>query len=570
MKTKEDSDIERRLLLAILLSMAVLFTAPYLLKYFNPPPPVPPVTETIAAQSEEERVEVPDFKERMEPQVEAPGELLEAGPATAAEPEEILVESELMQLRFTNVGASLASVRLKDYLADDGEDLELIPQTGLRVRPMSIYLDGDVRPDRLATAVFEVSGGSSRILRAPVTLLFEYRDAELSVTRRVHIAESGYQLDVETEVRDGSRSIPFEIALGAGIGNPPDGAGSDFRDPALAFPEGGSIERYKIGDLEEGPVRLETAARWAAIDSKFFTLLLFQPGAIRNLLMETESWTPPDAGDDTAGVELVSGTVGLAVSSSFTLFVGPKKEEELAALDPGLIELINYGWFGPLVRPLLGALKWINSSVGNYGWSIIILTFLINLVLFPIRYKQMASMKKMSALQPQLKSIQDKYKRMKKEDSRKQQMNTEVMALYKEHGVNPLGGCLPLVLQMPVLFAFFRMLDASIELRGAPFIFWIQDLSKADPYYVTPIVMGISMVAQQKMTPATGDATQRKMMMFLPVVFTFFFLNFSSGLVIYFLFSNLFAMMLQLGLQKFKPDVAVKKPAGKKPGKAKK
>jgi YidC/Oxa1 family membrane protein insertase len=181
----------------------------------------------------------------------------------------------------------------------------------------------------------------------------------------------------------------------------------------------------------------------------------------------------------------------------------------------------------------------------------------------------MASMSKMSALQPKLKSIQDKYKRMKRDDPRKQQMNTEVMALYKQHGVNPLGGCLPLLLQMPILFAFFRMLDASIELRGAPFIFWIQDLSKADPYYITPIVMGISMVAQQKMTPATGDPTQRKMMMFLPVVFTFFFLNFSSGLVVYFLFSNLFAMMLQLGMQKFKPELA-KKPAGKKAGKPKK
>jgi YidC/Oxa1 family membrane protein insertase len=384
------------------------------------------------------------------------------------------------------------------------------------------------------------------------------------------VRESGYELDVETDVRGASRSIPFEIALGAGIGDPPDGASSDFRDPAVAFPQEGSIERYYIGDLEDGSIRLETAANWTAIDSKYFALVLHRPGAVRNLLMGTEPWTPPDAvGDASASVGLVSGTVGLAASSDFTLFVGPKKKEELSALDPGLGELINYGWFGPLVKPLLAALKWINGSVNNWGWSIIILTFLINLALFPIRYKQMASMSKMSALQPKLKSIQDKYKRMKRDDPRKQQMNTEVMALYKEHGVNPLGGCLPLLLQMPILFAFFRMLDASIELRGAPFIFWIQDLSKADPYYITPIVMGISMVAQQKMTPATGDPTQRKMMMFLPVVFTFFFLNFSSGLVVYFLFSNLFAMMLQLGMQKFKPELA-KKPAGKKAGKPKK
>jgi YidC/Oxa1 family membrane protein insertase len=176
-------------------------------------------------------------------------------------------------------------------------------------------------------------------------------------------------------------------------------------------------------------------------------------------------------------------------------------------------------------------------------------------------------MAKMSAVQPKLKSIQDKYKRMKRDDPRKQQMNAEVMALYKEHGVNPLGGCLPLILQMPILFAFYRMLYTSIELRGAPFMLWIQDLSKPDPYYITPIVMGATMVAQQKMTPATGDAAQRRMMMFLPILFTFFFLQVSSGLAIYFLFSNVFGMALQFLLQKFKPELTAK---GKKaPGKKK-
>lgn len=407
-------------------------------------------------------------------------------------------------------------------------------------------------------------------MRAPATLQFEYRDGEFSVTRRIHIPERGYLLEVETEVNDRSRSIPFEIALGSGIGDPPDGSRSDFRNPVVAFQEAGSIERFDPGDLEEGPIRQETAGRWAAIDSKYFALVLFQPGGIRNLLMETVSWTHRQAEGEPVEMHLVSGTVGLAADSSCTFFVGPKRKEELAALDPTLVELINYGWFGPIVRPLLAALNWINGSVDNYGWSIIILTFVINLGLFPIRYKQMTSMQKMSALQPQLKSIQDKYKRMKRDDPRKQQMNTEVMALYKQHGVNPLGGCLPLVLQMPILFAFFRMLDASIELRGAPFIFWIQDLSKADPYYVTPIVMGISMVVQQRMTPATGDPTQRKMMMLLPVVFTFFFLNFSSGLVIYFLFSNLFAMMLQLGVQRLKPELAARKASGKRAAKPKK
>jgi YidC/Oxa1 family membrane protein insertase len=196
--------------------------------------------------------------------------------------------------------------------------------------------------------------------------------------------------------------------------------------------------------------------------------------------------------------------------------------------------------------------------VNNYGWAIIIVTFFINLVLLPIRYKQTKSMKKMSEVQPQLKAIQNKYKKLPRKDPKRQDMNKEIMELYQQHGVNPLGGCLPLLVQMPFLFAFYRMLASSIELRGAPFMLWIQDLSKADPYYITPIVMGATMIVQQKMTPATGDPAQRRMMMIMPVVFMFFFLSLSSGLVIYFLFSNVFGMLFQWAMQKMSPSEEVK------------
>ena len=171
-------------------------------------------------------------------------------------------------------------------------------------------------------------------------------------------------------------------------------------------------------------------------------------------------------------------------------------------------------------------------------------------------------MKKMSILQPQVKAIQEKYKGMKRADPRRSKMNEEVMGYYKEHGVNPLAGCLPLLLQMPFLFAFYRMLYTSLELRGANFIsWWIPDLS--EPNIILTLMMGLSMVLQQKMTPATGDPTQRKMMMALPIVFTFFFLSLSSGLVLYFLFSNLFGMMLQVAFQRFNPELAATAPKQK-------
>jgi YidC/Oxa1 family membrane protein insertase len=298
------------------------------------------------------------------------------------------------------------------------------------------------------------------------------------------------------------------------------------------------------------------------MDSQYFAYLLLDRAGVAGGRISRIDVEVRDA-DAVAVHPLLMAEVSPGRRGEYSLYLGPKHYETLGEVDPTLSELIDFGWFAILVKPLLFSLKWIYQYVGNYGWSIIILTFIINLALFPIRYKQMTSMKKMAELQPKLRSIQDKYKRMKRDDPRRQEMNVEVMGLYRQHGVNPLGGCLPLLIQMPFLFAFYRMLVSSIELRGAPFIAWIQDLSQYDPYYVTPIVMGVSMVAQQKMMPAAGDPTQRRMMMLLPVVFTFFFLHLSSGLVIYFLFSNLFGMMFQFLVQKWNPDKQKAGSAGK-------
>jgi len=231
------------------------------------------------------------------------------------------------------------------------------------------------------------------------------------------------------------------------------------------------------------------------------------------------------------------------------MFIGPKKQENLRAVQGAYITgVINYGMFSILVHPLLAALRWIYRYVHNYGYAIVILTFLLSLLLFPFRLKQMLSMKKMQAVQPKIKAIQEKYRKYKKTDPKRAEMNQEIMALYKQHNVNPLGGCLPLLLQMPLLFAFYSLLAYSIELRQAPFIFWIHDLSAKDPYYVLPIVMGITAFISQKMTPMTPgtDPTQAKVMMIMPAIFTVMFINLSSGLNLYFLCSNIF----QVGFQK--------------------
>ena len=195
-----------------------------------------------------------------------------------------------------------------------------------------------------------------------------------------------------------------------------------------------------------------------------------------------------------------------------------------------------------MVVPLLRALKWIYGYVGNYGWSIIILTILLNAVMFPLRHKSVVSMRKMQELQPEVKAIQNRYSKLKATDPARQKMNSELMALYRERGVNPASGCMPMLLTMPVLFAFYSLLAVAIEIRGAPFVLWITNLSQHDPMYVTPILMGMTMVIQQRMTPSTADPMQQKIMMFMPVMFTFMFLWAPSGLVLYWLTSNIWAV----------------------------
>jgi YidC/Oxa1 family membrane protein insertase len=231
-----------------------------------------------------------------------------------------------------------------------------------------------------------------------------------------------------------------------------------------------------------------------------------------------------------------------AAPQNAKFFVGPKDFDVLAAVDRDLVRSIDFGMFAWLVVPLLRALKWLNGFIGNYGWSIILLTVLINLAMFPLRHKSVVSMRRMQELQPEVKAIQDRYAKLKMTDPGRQKMNTEMMSLYRERGVNPASGCLPMLLALPVLYAFYSMLSVAIELRGAPFVGWIHDLSLHDPLFITPVLMGITQFVQTRMTPSTADPMQQKMMMFMPLIFMTMFLWQPSGLVLYWTTSNLWAI----------------------------
>lgn len=229
----------------------------------------------------------------------------------------------------------------------------------------------------------------------------------------------------------------------------------------------------------------------------------------------------------------------LEKKNSFDIFFGAKDYEFLKKTKPELTELVNFGFFSFIAKPLLWILKGINNLIGNWGFSILILTLLLRIVLYPINHKQIVSMKKMQKAQPKIDAIRKKYKNALKDMDERAKMNQEIMEVYKREGINPLGGCLPLAIQIPILWAFYSMLSFAIELRNSPFIFWIKDLSSKDPYYITPILMGVAMLWQQKMTPTSGTGSQKFLMNTVPIFFTFFFLNLPSGVVLYWLLNNI-------------------------------
>ncbi|MBP9490750.1 MAG: membrane protein insertase YidC [Aliarcobacter sp.] len=225
---------------------------------------------------------------------------------------------------------------------------------------------------------------------------------------------------------------------------------------------------------------------------------------------------------------------------SFSGFMGPKNFNDLVALNKELSDVIEYGWFTFIAKPMFILLQYIQGYVGNWGWTIVILTILVKLVLYPLSYKGMVSMNKLKELAPKMKEIQVKYK----DDKQKQSMH--MMELYKKHGANPMGGCLPLILQIPVFFAIYRVLLNAIELKGAEWILWVQDLAEMDPYFILPVLMGATMYLQQKITPnAMQDEMQKKIFQFLPVIFTFFFLWFPAGLTLYWFINNVFTIAQQ-------------------------
>jgi YidC/Oxa1 family membrane protein insertase len=534
--------MERRVLLAISLSFLVLFVYQ---TFVTPPmrPPgetgnVSPVQSTPAIAG-----------------VSPPGNVSPGSPSAPLPPvatvvgdpevREIVVETARVRAVFTNQGGRLLHWQLKEYRNGAGEAMDLVPE----VHPAPLPLPFSLRVEDAAITA-RLNQSLYKVTQNNTLLVFDLETTEgLRVQKTFTIAQDGYDLLFSANVQQSGQTLNPTIDWGSGLGDDiaraP--AGSFFAPNYLYAPQAiyhrqGERNPDRIAaNALGGGLTVDGQFLWAGIDDHYFLSAIVAAQGPVHLeyapVTIASTSQPPQVGT------YVSYSVRLsAPPTQARFFFGPKRLDALRDVDANLPKAIYFGMFSFLAVPLLGALRWIYGFVGNWGWAIIILTILINLVMFPLRHKSVVSMRKMQELQPQMKSIQDRYAKYKVTDPERAKMNSEVMELYKQRGVNPASGCVPMLLTMPFLFAFYSMLGQAIEIRGAEFVGWIHDLAAADPYYVLPLLTGATMFWQQWITPSTADPTQQKVMMIMPVMFTFIFMSQPSGLSLYWLVSQLWAI----------------------------
>ena len=569
--------MQRRVLLAFFLSFLVLYA--YQALFVPTPPPnrgpggpaavdaVPrpaPASEAFATEGAgPDSAPITGLTPSAAPAGLGEADAPEGPPVVAAEAvESIVVESDALRAVFTNRGAALVSWQLQRYLDDvSGEPVDLVPRDlpPQEPSPFSVAFADPGLTARAAAGLYRASASRLRLGGRAETLAFEFEDAGGLRVRKEFLFDptSPFVVTVSVDAALGGRPLVPIVRWGPALGGvESSSSGLAYRvgprgvldgriqqDGALA--EEGT-ERPDASDVTSRPT-YEGLLRFAGVDNHYF-LAAALPGNAETVVTYRAVPLPPLELDGDAR-ELMAFDLalpGAPPGAGLPFFLGPKDFEILESAHPALVRALDFGWFAWLVVPLHRSLTWVHGYVGNWGWAIIVLTILINVVILPLRHKSVVSMRKMQELQPEMKAIQERYKHLKASDPEKQKMNQEIMALYRERGANPASGCLPMLLTMPVLFAFYRLLSLSIEIRGEPFVGWITDLSQADPFYVTPIVMGATMVLQQRMTPTQADPMQQRIMMMMPVMFTFMFVFAPSGLVLYWLTSNVFGIGQQV------------------------
>jgi YidC/Oxa1 family membrane protein insertase len=575
---------EQRLLLALVLSIVVVTLSDLLVFRHKPalqnqthstlpvtqqpaatPPPATPAAPLPAAPS---AVKAATGTAAGQAQASA------AAPQMAATGEQsVVVESSLYRVVLSNRGAVVRSWQLRRY-HDDSKPPKVLdvvhPPQGTQSEewPLSLLMVDPKLQTAANNALFELKPGPAT-LHAPATVDFTWSDGHLAVTKQIRFTNS-YLVDVSTSVTLDGKPVVFAVAWRGGFG---DQTVYHAADQVLVFySNDGKVETLaskKLGtsDHPEIPASIPAPLQFAGIEDHYFAAaFLPADGPVGAWNWRTERQAPDEKAGTTEPVAEVA--VGAPESTpgpvALKLFVGPKSLNVLGSVNPQLRALVNYGIMGVIAEPLFYVLRYIHDYVPNWGWAIVLLTLVLNMALFPLKLSSWRSMQKMQKVMPEMKALQARYKKYPMKDPRRQKMNEEMMELYKREGVNPMGSCLPMLFQMPVWFALYEMLEVAIELRHAPWIFWVHDLSAHDPYYILPIGMIVAGYVMQKMTPITSpDPNQQKMMNFMPVIFGLLFMRLSSGLILYIFTSYVIGIGQQWYLNKTSPVTAAAT-AGKK------
>ncbi len=432
----------------------------------------------------------------------------------------------------------LQLTRFKQTIEPNSPAMDLVTAAALAKAPMGLLVDGQ---PTWRTAQWTTDAKDTTLEPGQsATLTFTGTAGGLTIVRKLVFNADTYMIDESASLTSATAQVSklaFTMASST-----LSSADDKYNATRAAYFEGKKLEEISDTDkLKEGKV-IPADGKWVAVESNYFILaLLPKDEAVLKLQYSDTIYRMAVERD---GLSLQPGQ---AATVSNTYYLGPKDPKTLAHVPNNLVASLDYGWFHVVAEGLLWMLRFLYTYVGNYGVAIIILTMLIKLLFWPLSQKSYKSMEKMRKLQPMMAAIREKY------PDNREKMNEELMQLYKTYKVNPAGGCLPMVVQIPVFFGLYQALLNAIELRHAPFIahvpftdiVWLADLSAKDPFYITPLIMGATMFLQQRMTPAPGDPTQAKVMMFMPVIFTFMFLNFPSGLVIYWLVNNVLSIAQQ-------------------------
>lgn len=545
--------MEKRVIVFLVLSLAIIFGYEFVLRELGlaPPPaatsdaPVTPASDETRTSGEPAAESASLSGETVGDRKDQAAESRGPAPVSHGDVEGVVeVETDLYRAKFTTRGAILTSWELKRYrgASPDQPAVELVRQGTKFPGSLAVSTDNAAVSQELREGLYSIERDFSTLDAAHPTghMTFRYQSPEggLWLEKRLTFHADSYLVDVALKQHGLDGSISVGLGTNFGI--------VEWGDGFIGLIGSASLVDGKV-EKETPDTELERKGhvQWAALQDKYFISVLIpkQPGSV---LAKKE------------GDKLVSTSVRMPIAQSgdtvaLQLYAGPKEYDTLRSLQIGLEDTIDFGWFifgswgvvKAVAKPIFYVLRFLNEFTHNYGLTIVLLTIAIKMLFVPLQYKSYKSMKQMQMIQPKVLAVQEKFK----ED--RDRLNKELIKLYRDHKVNPVGGCLPMVLQMPVFVALFNILYMTIDLRQAPLGLWITDLSVQDPYYVLPIVMGVTMVVQQKITPTTMDPTQAKIMLMLPAFMTFLFINFPAGLVLYWLTNNSLTIAQQVLTDRF-------------------